>query len=76
MDRQRRVVDRGPLHSQKGRAESFANYLRDTGLYESVEVVSSQAPTGEAISVETRGQATPIAAVPDPTLDELSKLFD
>jgi hypothetical protein len=38
MDRQRRVVDRGPLHSHKARAEAFANYLRDTGMYESVEL--------------------------------------
>ena len=40
LGRVRRVVDRGPLHADKSRAQWIARYLRETGLYESVTVVS------------------------------------
>jgi len=77
MDRQRRVVDRGPLHAHKARTEAFANYLRKTGPYESVELVSSESPTGDAIAVKSHEHAPPPnPAAANPTLDELSKLFD
>jgi len=67
MDTQRRVVDRGPMHPQKARAESFANYLRATGLYESVELVSSEARALDTAASQTQAK---------PSLDDLSGLFD
>lgn len=42
-DKVRRVVDRGPLHPDKTRADSIAEWLKKTGLYETVTVVASGA---------------------------------
>jgi hypothetical protein len=47
-DRVRRVTDRGPLHTEKARAESFATFLRATGLYESVRVEAGSVATAAA----------------------------
>lgn len=37
-ERPRRVIDRGPLHHEERRAIAAADWLRATGLYESVTV--------------------------------------
>ena len=39
--RVRRVRDKGPLHPDRSRALSIADFLRSTGLYESVKVEGS-----------------------------------
>ena len=57
LDRERRIVDRGPLHADRQRALSFAEFLRATGLYESVKVVGS---TVARAAIGTPG-ATPAA---------------
>jgi hypothetical protein len=43
MDRIRRIVDRGPLLTNRSRADAIAAFLRTTGLYESVQVIDSRA---------------------------------
>jgi hypothetical protein len=82
MDRVRRVHDRGPLHHDKGRAHSFAEFLRSTGLYESVKVEES---TLKAAAVATSPNPPPNArdasdggASPkaEKSLDDLSSLLD
>jgi hypothetical protein len=40
-DSPRRVVDHGPLHMDRARAQAIADWLASTGLYESIKVVSS-----------------------------------
>lgn len=55
--RQRRRVDRGPLHPERDRAERFAAFLRATGLYESVEVVSTTLPLPGGPGTAGRGAA-------------------
>ncbi len=58
-DRIRRVVDRGPLHQQKSRAEAYAGFLRATGLYETVTVEDCAA----VVSVSS---GSPAAGLPGP----------
>jgi hypothetical protein len=70
----RRIVDRGPMHAEKARAEGFAKFLGETGLYESVELVSSQTSAGTEIAGQ-RAKAADTSAT-GPSMDELSKLFD
>jgi hypothetical protein len=80
MDRVRRVIDRGPLQPDKGRAHSIADYLRSTGLYESVtveissvKVDSSAAPDGPDLSFKMGdGEVAPA----EKSLDELSSMID
>ena len=76
MDGQRRIVDRGPMHPQKARVESFANYLRATGLYESVELVSSEARALDTAAGGALAKASVADASSEPSLGDLSGLFD
>jgi hypothetical protein len=78
----RRIHDRGPLHHDKGRANAFAEFLRSTGLYESVKVEES---TLKAAAAGTSPDLPPKArAALDETaspkaersLDDLSSLLD
>jgi hypothetical protein len=49
-NRPRRVVDKGPLHPDKQRAIAIANFLRSTGLYESVKI---EKPTARSTAEKT-----------------------
>ena len=62
------------MHPDKTRVQAFADYLSATGLYDSVELVSANAPTSAraaSTSTKTSGR-TGVDAVSD----DLSKLFD
>jgi hypothetical protein len=68
----RRIVDRGPFHPKKAHAERFANLLRATGLYESVELAALNAPFNA--DVNSPKQAPP-ARPREPDLDDFSKML-
>ena len=82
LDRVRRVQDRGPFHDDKGRAHSFAEFLRSTGLYESVKVEESTSkPAAAAVSTNLPPKAPdqPVEAAPpaaDRSVADLSSLLD
>ena len=76
LDRHRRVVDCGPLHPQKDRAEWFATFLRGTGLYESVVLVSTGVPDDADVAPPPPRANAKTAGPLSESMDDLSKLFD
>lgn len=80
LDHVRRVVDRGPLHPDRARANQIADFLRATGLYESVKVVGSTVKAAAVASADPDFSFNPAdgpgAASAGKSLDDLSSALD
>ncbi len=76
MDRVRRIEDRGPLHPDQGRAHSIAEFLRATGLYESVTVVGSSVKAAAIASLDMSSVEATETKKSEQSLDDLSAALD
>ena len=75
LDKVRRVIDRGPLHSDKDRSSAIAAFLRATGLYESVSVVAANVDGAAVAAPDLEIKVDDIAPVAEPSIDRMSPLI-